>query len=983
MRGAGSSTRAHRPRARRTWQRALPFGQKITHTAVALRRARQVRRPVLACMAAKLRRGRFTRLADGHENDDGDDGDRVAGATRDDGDNADDDGGGVERADTAVPASPVPAGTVQGVASVTLASRPGSEHDAALPAPPSREPSACADGPTDGRAPLAEPTDPGGQEADENLDSALCHMLPTSQTADSSPDTWKGSHVVSTGAASDSSADRSSGAGDSAHDAGAPRCMCCMCRDIRQRLLSPAIVAELRGLMRLVWPVVLWYVLQQLLNIVSLLFVGRLGPVDLDGSALGIMFTSVTGISIGVGLSAALDTLCSQAFGAECKKRVGVIFQRGILILSITMFPIWAIWLNTERILVAVGQDPAVSAKAAIYCHVYMFKLPADFLLVLMQKYLQAQSIVRPALVVSIIANAVNPVFHLLFIYGLGLGYTGAPLAMTCTTWLTALILYGYVWLCGIHRATWDGWSLQALAAWGHFLQLAVPGMLMICIEWWSFEILSLLSGLLGQIELAAQIIILTTTAFTFSLPLGFSVAASVRVGNFLGAGQADRAHRTSRVALTLTVICSLGTGTVLFSTRSVLGSLYTDDAVVQALVASLMPIVAVSQVLDFSQGVLSGILRGTGRQQVGAMLNFVGYYVLGLPIGSVLTFIVGLRAAGLWYGIAIGLSVQAASMYLYVWRLDWDKEVVLARSRIEGIGASGANDVLARDDSVDAGSVRADTAQLHRAAATSLAECSAASSLSLADVAPVMPTTAPVYHGYNGWWGRAWYSLRHSSLWRLRSHQRRQRRLQQQQLPHSTNASVCRDDSWATDADPDTADATAGETIAMTRVNGHHDVPTAPDLTDTSTVSERKQSQRMQRRASGLLFDATDAADSRTASSADLSQEQMEESLPTLRSGRSWTAARRRLLWRRGIVLAIAVALLTAGIILFAAFPPLPAAAPALPTASISPTPTSPTPSGAPWQPTATSTVVATTIWSASATAPPPAPVSFGAQGP
>ncbi len=67
------------------------------------------------------------------------------------------------------------------------------------------------------------------------------------------------------------------------------------------------------------------------------------------------MLANVTGFSIGLGMSTALDTLCSQAFGAGQFKLVGRQCQRGMVIVTLSFLPVIYLWLNTDAILIWVG----------------------------------------------------------------------------------------------------------------------------------------------------------------------------------------------------------------------------------------------------------------------------------------------------------------------------------------------------------------------------------------------------------------------------------------------------------------------------------------------------------------------------------------------------------------------------------------------------------------------------------------------------
>uniref|UniRef100_A0A8C5QSP2 Uncharacterized protein n=1 Tax=Leptobrachium leishanense TaxID=445787 RepID=A0A8C5QSP2_9ANUR len=127
------------------------------------------------------------------------------------------------------------------------------------------------------------------------------------------------------------------------------------------RLMPAGFMDEFKKICALAGPV--WLTLMSIycMTLVSTIFCGHLGKIELDAVSLAVAVYNVTGLSIGTGLSAACDTLISQTYGGKNLKRIGPIVQRGILILILFCFPCWAIFINTEPILLLFGQNPDVA----------------------------------------------------------------------------------------------------------------------------------------------------------------------------------------------------------------------------------------------------------------------------------------------------------------------------------------------------------------------------------------------------------------------------------------------------------------------------------------------------------------------------------------------------------------------------------------------------------------------------------------------
>uniref|UniRef100_A0A3Q0S3N5 Solute carrier family 47 member 1 n=1 Tax=Amphilophus citrinellus TaxID=61819 RepID=A0A3Q0S3N5_AMPCI len=166
--------------------------------------------------------------------------------------------------------------------------------------------------------------------------------------------------------------------------------------------------------------------------------------------------------------------------------------------------------------------------------------------------------------------------------------------------------------LCPIYPLSLLCWSTECLQEWGSYMKLAIPSALMICFEWWIWELGGFFAGLLGEVDLAAQHVLMEIGTIVYMFPLGVHAAACVRVGNALGAGNTTRALVSCRVALVLSGI-------------------------------KIHDIYLKSQ----TYCVCSGILVGSGMQKIAAISNLVGYYCIGLPVGIALMFAAKLRILG------------------------------------------------------------------------------------------------------------------------------------------------------------------------------------------------------------------------------------------------------------------------------------------------------------------------------------------------
>ncbi|KAI4877824.1 hypothetical protein NFI96_016320 [Prochilodus magdalenae] len=446
-------------------------------------------------------------------------------------------------------------------------------------------------------------------------------------------------------------------------------------------------------LLKLAGPVFISQLMIFLINFVSTVFCGHLGKTELAGVALAIALLlyfawqviNVTGLSIGMGLASACDTLISQTFGSNNLKRVGVILQRSILILLLACFPCWAVLINTEPILLAVRQSSKVASLSQLYVKIYMPSLPAAFMYQLQGRYLQNQGIIWPQVITGAAGNILNALINYVFLHLLNLGVAGSAAANSISQCSLALFLYVYIRWKGLHKATWDGWSRECLQEWGAFIRLAFPSMLMLCVEWWTYEIGGFLAGLISETELGAQSVIygLATIAYMeiiflfrlevlYQFPLGFAVAASVRVGNALGAGNTEQAKLSSKVALLCGLLVSCVVAALISGCKDIIAYIFTTEQDIVHRVSDVMVMYGFFHLFDATAGITGGIVRGAGKQLLGAMCNIVGYYFVGFPIGVSLMFALNMGIVGLWAGFFVSVFLQSIFFIILICKLNW-----------------------------------------------------------------------------------------------------------------------------------------------------------------------------------------------------------------------------------------------------------------------------------------------------------------------
>ncbi|XP_030447570.1 protein DETOXIFICATION 14-like [Syzygium oleosum] len=442
---------------------------------------------------------------------------------------------------------------------------------------------------------------------------------------------------------------------------------------------------EVRRVGQVAGPMVAVMLSQYLLQGISVMMVGHLGELALSSTAIAVSLSCVSGFSLLLGMASALETLCGQAYGAQQYHKLGTQTYTAIFSLILVCFPISVLWIYMGKLLTFMGQDPLISLEAGKFM---AWLVPALFAYATLQpliRYFQMQSLIMPMLMSCCATLCIHVPLCWVLVFRSGLDNLGAALAISVSYWLNVVFLGVYMKYSPSCAKTRVPVSVELFRGISEFFCYAVPSALMVCLEWWSFELLILLSGLLPnpQLETSVLSVCLNTITTLYMIPYGLGAAGSTRVSNELGAGNPEAARLSVYATLFLTITETSIVSTILFIIRRVFGYTFSNEEEVVDYVTQMAPLVCLSVILESLQGVLSGIARGCGWQHIGAFVNLGSFYLCGIPVAAVLGFWVKLRGMGLWIGIQTGSLVQAILLSIVTSRTDWEMQASKARARI------------------------------------------------------------------------------------------------------------------------------------------------------------------------------------------------------------------------------------------------------------------------------------------------------------
>ncbi|KAL5552146.1 hypothetical protein UlMin_002322 [Ulmus minor] len=451
-------------------------------------------------------------------------------------------------------------------------------------------------------------------------------------------------------------------------------------------------IKEAKCIANIAFPMVLTGLLLYSRSIISMLFLGRLGELALAGGSLAIGFANITGYSLLSGLAMGMEPICGQAFGAQRFKLLGLTLQRTVILLLLTSIPVSIFWFNMKKILLVCGQQDEIATEAQSFILYSIPDLIAQSLLHPLRIYLRTQSITLPLTFCAILSIILHIPINYFLVSVLNLGIRGVAIAGVWTNFNLVGSLIVYIAISGVYKKTWGGISSDCLKGWKSLLNLAIPSCVSVCLEWWWYEIMILLCGLLinPQATVASMGILIQTTALMYIFPSSLSFGVSTRVGNELGANRPEKAKLATIVGLSYSFVFGFSALFFAVMVRNSWASMFTHDAEIIALTSMVLPIIGLCELGNCPQTTGCGVLRGTARPSLGANINLGCFYLVGMPVAVWLSFYAGFDFSGLWLGLLAAQASCVVTMLFVLARTNWELQAQRAKELTASVTIHG-----------------------------------------------------------------------------------------------------------------------------------------------------------------------------------------------------------------------------------------------------------------------------------------------------
>ncbi|WP_340152538.1 MATE family efflux transporter [uncultured Marivirga sp.] len=420
----------------------------------------------------------------------------------------------------------------------------------------------------------------------------------------------------------------------------------------------------------LAYPVVLSQLGHVLVGTADSVMVGRVGTVELAAVSVANAVFSVT-MMFGIGVSFGLTPLVAQSDG-EGNHRSSMRFMKHSFVINVIFgIILFSFLLFGGYILDVLDQPKEVVVLAKPYLAVIGFSLLPFMIFQTFKQFAEGLSLTKQAMYITLGANVINIALNYVLIFG-KLGFE--PMGLLGAGWATLIsriiMAVGMVYFVRHYKKFQVYWKYFKVTVWNavsfkQLLNLGVPTGFQYIFEVGAFASAAIMIGWMGAVPLASHQVAMNLASISYMMATGISAAATVRVGNQLGQRDIPTMRIAAFTCFLMAIIFMSFTGLIFMGLNDYLPMLYTSDQQVIPIASSLLIIAALFQLSDGIQVVGLGALRGMGDVKLPTAVTFIAYWVIGLPSGYLLAFVLGFQEQGVWYGLLIGLSVTAAILFI------------------------------------------------------------------------------------------------------------------------------------------------------------------------------------------------------------------------------------------------------------------------------------------------------------------------------
>jgi MATE family multidrug resistance protein len=414
--------------------------------------------------------------------------------------------------------------------------------------------------------------------------------------------------------------------------------------------------------LKLATPIIISQAGQIVVSLADNIMVGRIGTAALAASSFANNIFVII-LVFGIGFSYAITPMVAKSMGRGDEKSAVHWFHQGFWVNIVLGILLVLLSLFVALFMPRMGQPDEVVELGIPYFIVISLSIIPFLYFASFKQFAEGISNTRISMVITLLGNIVNIIFNYLLIYGkagfpelglmgAGIGTLIARVFMAFAFWLAYRKLSIFERFRRIHDDVWFSIG-EAM----RLIRLGAPMGVQFIIEVFAFSLGGIMMGWLGEDQLAAHQIVITIAGMTFMMSSGLASATTIKVSTFRGENKYRQLRYSAFASIHMVVLFMSITAVIFLLTRHFIPGLFISDTDVITIAAGLFIVAGVFQIFDGMQVVMLGILRGMEDVMFPMIVVAIAYLLASIPIGYVLSFILKMGPAGIWFGYLAGLS--------------------------------------------------------------------------------------------------------------------------------------------------------------------------------------------------------------------------------------------------------------------------------------------------------------------------------------
>lgn len=424
-----------------------------------------------------------------------------------------------------------------------------------------------------------------------------------------------------------------------------------------------------------------------MINVTNILFISHSSKDEgslIYSVVLGLSIFNMFGVSICMGICSALDTFATNAFGAKMYYLMGCYLNRTLVIVCVIYIVMFFPMFYLSKILLFLGHEEMVAYQAGQFIRGLLPGMLFVYLGDALRRFITPQGIVIQPIFIVLICSLLHPIWVYFFYVYLDWGAFGSGLSTSLSNSLNFFLMVILVKKYAV-KGSLVKFNKDSFVGFVDYLKIAIPSMLMMCLETWNGQIVNFIVGYLNSPTQEKSFSMLNSfSSMIYMFPFGLSMGASMIIGKYIGRYSPIKVQISCKMILAFTFLFSFCIAVFLIGVRSYIPYMYSSDPEIVTLMERLIGFLIFYEFFDFMISTYGGIYRGIGMQKTITLANFVCYYILSLPLVYLLTFKCEWNVYGIWSSYCIGiLALFISYICIHKYRLNFNVLCKEAQNRL------------------------------------------------------------------------------------------------------------------------------------------------------------------------------------------------------------------------------------------------------------------------------------------------------------